>query len=307
MFLLQVSGRLRFNIVSSHWEEQLGKVLFQQQLEKYHDKLFPETSEEHHTVKRILDRLIPHSGLADAEWDINVVNSPELSAFVIPGGKVFVHHGLLDLCTREDELAVVLGHEISHHVAHHMSESISRYLIWIPIYLISCLTTGMDPDLVELGVDVAFYLPGSRNQEREADYMGLLIAAESGYDPAAALDLWARWERVDKDEVQAPRFLRTHPSHHSRLDQINGWLVNARKNRLLGASHDEGFQGCYYLQRTFCGTGREFETSGAPGEVPKLGKSPLSSISSGWTHMHYVENDSQWPRAGLVTAISYLV
>ncbi|KAK3699033.1 metalloendopeptidase [Vermiconidia calcicola] len=234
-----VTNRLRFNVVSPHWEEQLGKVLFKQQLEEYGESLLSESSPEHTTVRRVLDRLILCTSLPGVDWDVRVVDTRERSAFVLPGGKVFVHRGVLDLCTCDDELAVILSHEIAHIIAHHSSESVSRRLIQIPLYLLSCLASGIKPDLVELAVDVAFWLPGSRAQEREADYMGLLFMAESGYDPTAALDLWTRWEQLDGDGLREPDFMRTHPRHHNRLRQISEWLFDARRGRLLGSRHSK--------------------------------------------------------------------
>ncbi|KAK3698976.1 metalloendopeptidase [Vermiconidia calcicola] len=207
------------------------------QLEEYSENLLAESSPEHSTVRRVLDRLVQCTSLPEVDWDVRVVDTPERSAFVLPGGKVFVHRGVLDLCTRDDELAIVLSHEIAHVTAHHSSESVSRRLIWIPIYLLSCLASGIKPDLVELAVDVAFWLPGSRAQEREADYIGLLFMAESGYDPTAALDLWNRWEQLDEDGLREPDFMRTHPSHHDRLRQISEWLSDARRGRLLVSRH----------------------------------------------------------------------
>ena len=208
----------------------MGKALYQQEMEQHSDKILPPSTKEHRTVRYVFDQLVPHSGLRDNAWDIHVIDEPNTSAYVLPGGKVFVYRGMLDLCARNDELAVVLGHEIAHNVAHHTSESLSRGLIIIPIFIISCLASGMNPDLVNLGTDVAFRLPGSRAQEVEADYLGLQIMAESGFDPSAALDLWARWEFLDEFK-NTPEYLRTHPSHHNRLENINSWLLQAREKR----------------------------------------------------------------------------
>ena len=137
---------------------------------------------------------------------------------------------MLEFCTRNDELAVILAHEIAHNVTHHASESISRALIYLPLFLVSCLISGIDPDLVQVGMDVAYRLPKLRKQEREADHIGLLIMAESGFDPSAALDLWSRWE--DSDVNKSPNYLSTHPSHHDRFEHFTRWLRSARSRRL---------------------------------------------------------------------------
>lgn len=174
--------------------------------------------------------MIPHSQLPHDEWDIVVFDNADHTAFVLPGGKVFISTGMINFCNNDDEVASVFGHEMAHNVCHHNAESISRNLIWIPALFISWLVTGMDPDLVEIAVDVAFKLPGSRAQEREADYLGLLIMAESGYDASACFDLWSRWEEFEKEE--RPSYLSTHPSHHNRTTSVYSWLKAARNERL---------------------------------------------------------------------------
>lgn len=187
-------------------------------------------SPEHSIARRVFDQMVPHSGLPEAGWDMVIFDDSDHSAFVLPGGKVFVSRGMINFCKSDDEVASVFGHEMAHNVSHHSAESVSRNLIWIPALLISWLVTGMDPDLVEIALDVAYRLPGARTQEREADYLGLLIMAESGYDASACLDLWSRWEEFNKDE--RPSYLSTHPSHHSRTRNVNSWLKTARQERL---------------------------------------------------------------------------
>lgn len=199
-------------------------------MEKNREKILSSSTDEHCKVRRVLDRLLTHSALEDEAWEVHVINDPSISAFVLPGGKVFVHRGMLDLCAREDELAVVLGHEIAHNVVRHASERLSRSLILTPVVLFGWLASGIDEDLVQLAIDVAFQLPHSRAHEKEADRFGLLLTAQSGYDPSAALDLWSRWEALEADDIAS--FLRTHPSHHDRLTQFYHCLGKARRKRL---------------------------------------------------------------------------
>ena len=266
-----MTGRLRFNVISQHWEEQLAKKLLQEYQEKYENKLLPPDSNEHRVARRVFDRMVTHSGLSDTEWDIIVYDDSDHMAFVLPGGKVFISSGMVNFCKSDDELASVFGHEMAHNVCHHGAESTTRNILRFPAIVISWLATGMDPDLVEVAVDVAFRLPGSRLQEREADYLGLLIMAESGYDASAAMELWSRWEEFDTE--QRPSYLSTHPSHHSRTLDTFSWLKAAGTERLSGSLGmpplcrpreelaadwrlDHEFRANYYLQRTFCGLSR---------------------------------------------------
>lgn len=221
-------------MISEHWEQQLAKKLNQEYLDDYKDKILPSDSDEHCAARRVFDRMIPYSGLSQAGWDIIVFDEPDRSAFVLPGGKVFISTGMINYCKNDDEIAAILGHELAHNIAHHSAEGISTNILRIPALYIAELISGMDPELVEIAVDVAFRLPRSRVQEREADYLGLLIMAESGYDPSACLYLWSRWEEIDLQD--GPSYMSTHPSHHVRTGNVNSWLRGATKQRLLNDS-----------------------------------------------------------------------
>ena len=263
--------------------------------------------------------MIPHSGLPEAGWDIVVFDDPDHSAFVLPGGRVFISTGLINFCKSDDEVASLFGHEMAHNVSHHSAESVSRYLVWIPAVLISWLATGMDPDLLGTALQVAYILPGSRAQEREADYLGLLIMAESGYDASASLDLWSRWEEFEPDN--SPSYLSTHPSHHDRTRSVYSWLKTARQERLsrqsLGRprahllycyevaneSSDDDFHRSYFLQRSFCGLNRtpmkgdtqrpplpDSDADLAGSEVDSKPTKPIWDLITGryalWQHIH---------------------
>lgn len=110
-----VSGRRRFNVISPATEASTGAVMYNQTMQLYQDKILSPMSPQHRMVQRVLDRLIPHSGLSDEtnKWEVHVIKDPQQNAFVIPGGKVFVFSGILDVCQGEDGLAAVLGHEIA--------------------------------------------------------------------------------------------------------------------------------------------------------------------------------------------------
>jgi len=154
------------------------------------------------------------------------------NAFVIPGGKVFVFSGILDVCQGDDGLAAVLGHEIAHNVAHHAAERMSQSGLFMGIAMLAAFALGIDPGLGNFFIDLAFLRPGSRSQESEADYIGLLMMAESCYDPEAAMGLWARMEKEEKGAP--PQFLSTHPSNHNRLEKIRTWLPEAEGKRESG-------------------------------------------------------------------------
>ena len=142
------------------------------------------------------------------------------NAFVLPGGKVFVHSGILRVAQTEDGLAAVLGHEIAHNVAEHMGERLSGSIgTNILVGAITLLTGGVAGiatwTLGNYALDLLFGLPMGRLQESEADYIGLMMMAEACYDPREALSFWLRMQRMQ--QLEQPEWLSTHPSVSSRL------------------------------------------------------------------------------------------
>jgi len=225
-----VSHRRRFNIVGAQKEAEAGSMMYQQTMQQYGTQLLPPSHPKSRMVRRVLDRLIPHSGLLqNEEWEVHVIDDAMKNAFVIPGGKVFVFSGILDVCQDDDGLAAVLGHEIAHNVAHHAAERMSKSQLLLGVVMAAFLLIGIDPGLGNLITEFAFTRPGSRSQESEADYIGLLMMAESCYRPQAAMDLWARME--EEERGAPPQFMSTHPSNHNRLEQIRGWLPEAEAKR----------------------------------------------------------------------------
>ncbi|KAK4546546.1 hypothetical protein LTR36_001763 [Oleoguttula mirabilis] len=224
-----ISGRYRFRVVPYSWEASEGRQMYAQTMEEYGSKIMPASSREHRLVQRVLDRLVPHSGLQDEEWEIHVIDDPMKNAFVIPGGKVFVFRGIMDIAEGEDGMAAVLGHEIAHNIAHHAAERMSGSYILVNLAMVASIPLGLDPSFGSVAVNLAFTLPGSRQQEAEADYIGLLMMSESCYDPTAAMRLWAAME--EQDEGAPPQFLSTHPSNHNRLEKIREWLPEAEDKR----------------------------------------------------------------------------
>ncbi|KAI9827924.1 MAG: hypothetical protein M1819_006867 [Sarea resinae] len=225
-----ISGRRRFNICSAENEEQLGKQEYERVLQQVGNRVLPAWHPSSRMVRRVLDRLIPASGLGDQKWEVHVIDAPdEMNAFVIPGGKVFVFSGILPLCQGDDGLAAVLGHEIAHNVAHHVAEKVSQG-VWVFAGMIILGVMLATPDWASrAALDLAYQKPGSRAQESEADYIGLMIMAQSCYDPEAAVGLWQRMEKAEK--YAPPQFISTHPSSHNRIDKIREWLPEAENKR----------------------------------------------------------------------------
>ena len=137
--------------------------------------------------------------LSTYSWEFNLVNSKEVNAWCMPGGKVVVYTGLLPITQNEAALAIVLGHEITHAVAHHGNERMSQGAIAQGLEVVGNVATSGNSKYNTLfnnvfapGAQVAYLLPNSRNQEYEADHLGLNFAAMAGYNPREAIPFWQR-------------------------------------------------------------------------------------------------------------------
>ena len=177
-------------------------------------------------VRRISQRLIAQTGAfrPDAlkwNWEVNVFQSDDVNAFCMAGGKIGVFSGLVSkLNLTDDELAAVLGHEIAHALREHVREQVSaQYAQQIPLIVLGAVT-GSEA-LQQLGgmvTKVTLGLPRSRQAEREADDIGVELAARAGYDPRAAITLWQKMEK--RGGAKGPEFLSTHPSNASRQQDL---------------------------------------------------------------------------------------
>ena len=159
------------------------------------------------------------------EWDVRVFQDASANAFALPGGKIGVHTGLLEVAQTPDQLAAVVGHEIGHVLAQHANERVSTsYATGAGLQLIEALLGGGSGQqqnvmaLLGLGAQYGIMMPFSRTQESEADQIGLELMARAGFDPREAVTLWQNMERAGG--AQPPEFLSTHPSSSSRIANL---------------------------------------------------------------------------------------
>jgi predicted Zn-dependent protease len=175
-------------------------------------------------VKSIAARLSPVTGALrpDApgwKWETHVLSTKEVNAWCMPGGKIAVYTGLLDkLKPTDDELAAVMGHEIGHALREHGRERASEQMIeQIGVGILGALT-GINTGLAQTVADVTISLPHSRQQETEADRIGVELAARAGFNPHGAVTLWEKMAKLGGSEP--PQFLSTHPSNETRLADL---------------------------------------------------------------------------------------
>ncbi len=178
-------------------------------------------------VQAITKRLIPQGTRFNAEasrwaWEVNVIDTPDINAFCMPGGKIAVFDGLIGrLQLNDDELAAVIGHEIAHALLQHgrarMSEALLRSL-GINLAAMYFGLSDLGATALSQAAELAISLPYSRGHETDADLVGLELSARAGFDPRAAITLWRKMAAASKG--QPPQFLSTHPGHANRIREI---------------------------------------------------------------------------------------
>jgi len=171
--------------------------------------------------------------LSGYKWEFNLVHSEEINAWCMPGGKVVVYDGLLPITQDEKGLAVVLGHEIAHAVAHHGAERMSQGMVQqglgeaLSVALANKPAQTQQLWMTAFGVGSQFgaMLPFSRQQESEADHLGLVFMAMAGYDPNGAVTLWERMSQ--SGSAKPPEFMSTHPADATRIANIKKEMPEA--------------------------------------------------------------------------------
>jgi predicted Zn-dependent protease len=188
-------------------------------------------------IKTAVERYFQQQGQSDAlagyEWEFNLLQSEEVNAWCMPGGKVAFYEGILPVCQDEKGIAVVMGHEVAHAVAEHGNERMSQGLLAQMGGMALQAALASKPEQTQnlfmtafgVGAQVGVLLPFSRQQETEADHLGLIFMAMAGYDPNVSV---AFWERMAAQGGGAPpEFLSTHPADATRIKNLQGFLPEA--------------------------------------------------------------------------------
>ena len=233
-------------LVSARQLEQGAQTAYKQELSKANQKgqLNKDTAQTAR-VRAIAQRLIPHTGVFrnDAPgwaWEVNVINSAEVNAWCMPGGKIAVYAGLIQkLNATDDEIAAVMGHEIAHALREHARERASQQMN------AGIVATGVGialgggqgaADMAGMVANLTYNLPNSRLHETEADRIGVELAARAGYDPHAAVTLWQKMQKVAGGS--GPQWLSTHPSSETRIRDLTDY--SARVMPLYDAARRRG-------------------------------------------------------------------
>ncbi len=215
------------DLVSDETVEAMGL----QAWEQMRAETQPSPSAERQAVlDRVTARLLRSAGENAADWEAVVFASPDINAFALPGGKIGVYEGMFEVVGSEDQLAAIVGHEIGHLGAEHSQERMNAQVA--KQLGLRALALVLDIGNVEysreiaaalgFGIDFGLILPYSRDQELEADRLGLELMADAGFRPQEAVTLWQRMEAATGR--RGPEFLATHPAPQSRIEEIEAML-----------------------------------------------------------------------------------
>lgn len=228
--------------ISEEKEMAMGLTAFREVLKYSRLSTDPEVTV---MVNRVGRRIAAVANKPEYHWEFAVIqDEDQVNAFALPGGKVAVYTGILKVTKTEAGLATVMSHEVAHALQRHGAERYSRGIleqIGQLGALAGAATGGIDPGVAmgamsAYGVGVS--LPNSRQQEAEADYIGLQLMAKAGYDPREAVDFWERMSGCPRKMIgkfcfrtnnAVPEFLSTHPSDVTRIKNIEAWIPGALK------------------------------------------------------------------------------
>jgi metalloendopeptidase OMA1, mitochondrial len=234
------TARDQIIFISEEKEIALGVSAFRDVLKQARLNANPEINA---MVNRVGRRIAAVANKPEYHWEFAVIQDDEMvNAFALPGGKVAVFTGILKLTKTEAGLATVMAHEVAHALQRHGAERMSRGILEQIAQLgaIAGAASGtVDPQLAmgamsAYGVGVT--LPHNRRQESEADFIGLKLMAQAGYDPREAIGFWERMSGCPKQMIgrfcfrsqsAVPEFLSTHPSDETRIKQIEAWIEDA--------------------------------------------------------------------------------
>jgi len=237
------TGRSQLLMTSVSQEMQMGAQAYDQV--KSDPKMRPsQDPREIEPVKRVAARIVEaakrskYAEMANQfQWEVTVIKDDKTpNAFALPGGKMAVYTGIFPMAKTEAGLAAVMGHEVVHALARHGAERMSQgQLTNAGLQVIGAAAGaagggGMlgQATMAALGVGakVGVLLPFSRKHESEADYIGILLAADAGYDPRESVALWERMGQMSGGGGPS-EFMSTHPSHGTRIDQLKKWMPEA--------------------------------------------------------------------------------
>lgn len=184
---------------------------------------------------------------ANAVWEVTVFDQDQANAFALPGGKIGVYNGILDVAVNQDQLAAVIAHEVGHVLASHSNERASQSTLRTVGLTAARILGASDTalEVIDQGTQLGIFLPFNRTQESEADVIGLMLMAEAGFNPEQSILLWENMNAVGGS--RPPEFLSTHPSPESRIAELQRMMPAA--DRILATARQQGrYPDCTFIR-----------------------------------------------------------
>lgn len=223
-----LSGGLPIDIVSEETVERLGLESWQ----RIRSETAPSRNAEYQELLQVIGtRLLRAAGFDPGDWELVAFAGPEVNAFALPGGRIGVYEGMFAAAANADQLAAVVGHEIGHNTAEHSQERLNAavardvglQIVSVALQLGDIAYANEIAALLGVGVEFGLVLPYSRDQELEADRLGLEMMADAGYRPGQAVEFWRRMEQLDGQRSLA--LLSTHPAPASRIEALEALIA----------------------------------------------------------------------------------
>ena len=224
------TGRKQFNVYSTSQENAMGAQAYQAEIK---DAKIIGSGPVYERVQKIGARIATaakqrHPEIANTMvWEWTVIDDPKMvNAWMLPGGYGAVYTGLVNFVQTDDELAVVMGHEAAHAIARHGGERMTQGAAAQLGANAAGVATNSEAVAqgAAIGLQAGLLLPYSRKHESEADELGLYIAAQAGYDPRSAIQLWRRMQSQGGAKIE---FLSTHPSEDTRIELLQQQMPQA--------------------------------------------------------------------------------
>lgn len=223
------TGRKQLTLLPNDEVSAMGVQAFQQLKSQQPTETDPETVRY---VRCVAEAVVDGLPNGSSDWEVVVFEDASANAFALPGGKIGVNTGLLEVARTEDQLATVLGHEIAHVTQEHGNERLSQAFLAEGGLAAASLAlggegTGRSVALAALGLgaQIGLLMPFGRTQESEADVVGLQYMARAGFDPRASIELWQNMAAAGGPAP--PEFLSTHPSYETRVNDLQGQMDSA--------------------------------------------------------------------------------
>jgi len=237
-----ITGRQQLKLISS---SELNAMAFQNYSDFMKENKLSTNKKDVALIKKVGDKIktaveaylvtINQSNLTEGfEWEFNLVESEQVNAWAMPGGKVVFYSGIIPVCQNELGIAVVMSHEIAHAIAGHGNERMTQGMLTQLGGAVLSEALKKKPEETQsifmtafgLGAQYGVLLPFSRTHEKEADRLGLIFMAMAGYEPQAAPEFWKRMSK-NSEGKEPPEFLSTHPSNSTRIADLEAAIPEA--------------------------------------------------------------------------------